>query len=117
MTRRIHELGPVVLADVERVDPDGVCQDGLLDGVADDLVAREWLTGLVNRHLSDRVQSKLEVHEDYLVPAGAASARASGNDTTPAVTWAINQSISSAGVLSLRWELILLIEARSGDAQ
>jgi hypothetical protein len=28
-----------VLADVERVDPDGLREDGLLDGVADDLVA------------------------------------------------------------------------------
>jgi hypothetical protein len=38
-----------VLADVNRVDPDAVGKDGLLDGVADDDVTVEGLTELVNR--------------------------------------------------------------------
>jgi hypothetical protein len=37
-----------VLADVERVDPDGLGKDGLLDRVADDDVTVERLTRLVN---------------------------------------------------------------------
>ena len=39
VARRVHELRPVVLADVERVDSDRLGEDRLLDGVADHLVA------------------------------------------------------------------------------
>ena len=45
MSRRIHELRAVVLADVERVDPDGLGEHRLLDGVADHLVAADRAPG------------------------------------------------------------------------
>ena len=53
-------LGAVVLADVERVDPDRLGQHRLLDGVADDLVAAERQTGLVDRHGQERVETEFE---------------------------------------------------------
>jgi len=48
-----------VLADVERVDPDGIGEDGLLDGVADDDVTAERLTRL------PRSRAKVAVLEGY----------------------------------------------------
>jgi hypothetical protein len=33
VTCRVHEIGPVVLADVERVDPDGIGEDALLSEI------------------------------------------------------------------------------------
>src|SRR6266404_7517712 len=60
MTCRVHELGAVVLADVEGVEADGFCENGFLDGVADDLVAVEQVPGLVDTHLSGCVQAELE---------------------------------------------------------
>ena len=50
----VHEIGPVVLTDVERVDPDGLGEDGLLDRVADDDVTVERLAGLVEAHVGGR---------------------------------------------------------------
>jgi len=56
----VHEIGPVVLTDVERVDPDGLGEDGLLDRVADDDVTVERLAGLVEAHVGGRSQSELQ---------------------------------------------------------
>ena len=48
VARRVHELGAVVLADVERVDPHRLGEDRLFDGVADDLVAADRVPGPVD---------------------------------------------------------------------
>src|SRR6266853_647476 len=61
VTCRVHEIGPVVLADVERVDPDGIGEDALLNGVADDDGAVERLTGLIDAHEGGRIQSELNL--------------------------------------------------------
>jgi len=65
----VHEIGPAVLTDVERVDPDGLGEDGLLDRVADDDVTVERLAGLVEAHVGGRSQSELQGGaEQRLVP-------------------------------------------------
>ena len=46
---RVHELGAVVLADVEGVDSDRLGEHRLLDGVADHLVAADRAPGLRRR--------------------------------------------------------------------
>src|SRR5882672_10687147 len=56
----VHEIGPAVLTDIERVDPDGLGEDGLLDRVADDDVTVERLAGLVEAHVGGRSQSELQ---------------------------------------------------------
>jgi hypothetical protein len=50
-----------LLADVERVDPDGFGQDRLLDGVTDRLVARDRLPGLVDGHGKEGVEAEFDV--------------------------------------------------------
>ncbi len=61
VTRRVHEIGPVMLADVERVDTDGIGEDAFLDGVADDDLTVERLSGLVDAHIGGRIQSELNL--------------------------------------------------------
>jgi hypothetical protein len=58
VARGVHELRAVVLADVERVDSDGLGENGLLDGVADHLVAAERLTGLIHGYRQERVEAE-----------------------------------------------------------
>ena len=58
---RVHELGPVVLADVEGVEPDRLGHHRLLQRVADDLVARERLPGLLDGHRQERIHTELEL--------------------------------------------------------
>src|SRR3984893_6717591 len=58
--RRVHEIRPVMLADVERIDPDRVGKDSLLDIVADHGIRREGLTGFIDGDVAERVQSELE---------------------------------------------------------
>jgi len=50
-----------VFADVERVDPDGIGEDGFLDGVADNDVTAERLTERIDTHVDGRIQSELEL--------------------------------------------------------
>jgi len=50
-----------VLTDVERVDPDAVGEDGLLDGVANDDVTAERSTELIDTHIDGRIQSELNL--------------------------------------------------------
>jgi hypothetical protein len=56
----VHELGAVVLADVEGVDPDRLGEDRLLDRVPDRLITADWQTGVVDRHRHERVEAELE---------------------------------------------------------
>jgi len=67
MTRRIHELRAVVLADVERVDADGVGENRLLERVTDHLVTADRLPRLIDRHRKERVETKFEFVCGHLV--------------------------------------------------
>jgi hypothetical protein len=58
--RGVHELRPVVLADVERVDPDRLGEDRLLDRVADHLVPGDRASGPVDGHGHEGVEAELE---------------------------------------------------------
>ena len=60
MPSRIRSVRPVVLADVERVDSDRLREDGLLDGVPDHLAAADRLTGLIDGHRQERVETEFE---------------------------------------------------------
>jgi hypothetical protein len=60
VTRRIHEFGAVVLADVEGVDSDGVGEDRLLDGVRITWSPADWLPVLVDGQRNERVEAKFE---------------------------------------------------------
>ena len=64
--RGVHHVAAVVLGDVERVDPDSVGENRLLDRVADDDVAAEFLTGLVHGDGNERVQSELDLRGGHL---------------------------------------------------
>src|SRR5882762_1723134 len=59
----------------------------------------------------------LAEHEAHRDPAGTESARIPGSFTTPAVTWAMIQSVTTAALVPPRCESIWLTRARSGDAQ
>src|SRR6266850_8496111 len=72
----------------------------------------KWQTP-VRRRLS-QILDEHEVHRD---PAGTGSARIPGSFTTPAVTWAMIQSVTTAALVPPRCESIWLTRARSGDAQ
>ena len=63
---RVHHVGAVVLGDIERVDPDGVGENRLLDGVANDDVAAESLDRLVHADGNERIQSELNVLDGHL---------------------------------------------------
>jgi hypothetical protein len=69
--RRIHQVGAVVLADVEGVDPDGLGEDSLFDGVADHLVPAGRLPRLVDGHGKEGVEAKFDVvrHEAISAPS------------------------------------------------
>src|SRR4029077_1814830 len=56
----VHELGAVVLADVEGVDPDGFGEDSFLDRVPDRLGAVDRGPGFVDRHWHERVEAEFE---------------------------------------------------------
>src|SRR5260370_4062677 len=60
---RVHHVLAVVLGDVERVDPDGICEYRLFDGVADDDVAAQLATRFVYADRHERGQSELYVLE------------------------------------------------------
>src|SRR6202011_5519774 len=67
--RRIHHVAAVVFGDVERVDPDGIGEDRLLYRVANNDVAADLVTGLVDADRNERVQSELDVLGNHgLIP-------------------------------------------------
>jgi hypothetical protein len=55
-----------MLGDVERIDPDGIRENGLLDRVANDDVAAEFSTRLVHTDGNERIQSELNVLGSHL---------------------------------------------------
>src|SRR6202022_1095131 len=57
---RMREVGPVVLADIERSDPARIGKDGLVDVIADHGIRRKGLTGLINGDVAEGVQPELE---------------------------------------------------------
>ena len=65
VARRVHELGAVVLADVEGVDPDRFGEDSLLDRVPDGLSAVDRKPVLVDRHRHERVESEFECRDQF----------------------------------------------------
>ena len=60
-SRRVHHVLAVVLGDVERVDADVVRQHGLIDDIANHLIARQFPSLFVHADGYERVQSELDV--------------------------------------------------------
>ena len=55
-----------MLGDVERVDPDGIGKNCLLDSVADHDVTAEFVSRLVHTDGYERIQSELNVVGGHL---------------------------------------------------
>jgi hypothetical protein len=56
-----REIGTVVLADAEEVEPELVGEDRLVDDVADDLGGRERPAGRVEGDVAEGVETQLEL--------------------------------------------------------
>src|SRR5439155_22163626 len=77
---RVHEVGSVVLADVERIDPHRIGQYSLLDVIAHHDIRMEALTELINGDVAESVQAELELRRAHglLLASGRRAAGPAG---------------------------------------
>jgi hypothetical protein len=76
-----------VLADVERVDPDRLGEDRLLDGVADHLIAADRLAGRVDGDREERVETKFNFVRRHVCSALLSKARVDYHDGRIPLWW------------------------------
>jgi hypothetical protein len=60
--RRYREIGPVVLADAEKVDAQIVGENRLVDDMANDLGMRQWIAIMSGRDVTEGIKSKLKTY-------------------------------------------------------